>query len=168
MLELVEEEDVRDVLQQITCDPDTRWRYAAIGADGTATLAESATEMVADFIDGYAGLDDKQALEKRWDVLVMLANAAQRHYVSLAVQNGDLVLDTAGEHILTALFSDRSRPYLSDKWDGLTPLVLIATDYSPYTDRPAPKGKIVWVNPETEVSFLRALDTLDVVGVVFF
>jgi hypothetical protein len=47
--------------------------------------------------------------------------------------------------------------------DLAAPLVLIAPDYQPYTGRPAPTGRIVVLDPSTEVSFLRPLDTLGII-----
>ena len=45
------------------------------------------------------------------------------------------------------------------------PLVLIETDYEPFTQRPLPTGNIAWLNPYTEETFL---ESLDVAGVASF
>lgn len=77
-------------------------------------------------------------------------------------------LDAAGEDVLTALFSSRSKPHEDGDWYHDVPLVLIATDYEPYTDRKRPSGKIVWISPETEVTFLRALEVLGLFELLLF
>jgi hypothetical protein len=42
------------------------------------------------------------------------------------------------------------------------PLVLMTSDYVPFTERPAPTGNIFWLDPTTELTYLRSLDRLGV------
>lgn len=168
MNEVIPAEDAQAALDAVLGDIATPWRYGALAPDGSVTLAQSATEMVSDFIEGYSDLDDDTALERRYDLLVWLGGATQQHYVNLAEAAGTLTEDDADEDILTALFSDRSKPREDGDWDHEVPLVLVATDYSPYTKRAKPRGKIVWINPETEVTFLRSLETLGMIRLVIF
>jgi hypothetical protein len=153
------------------------WLYAVLDSSGALSLSDSASELVGMAIPGYtdhgqgeAGHDE--ALGMRYDFLVELARRTQQSIVDQAVKNGELDLGALSDDKATALFSDRTRPFAgltgangewTFQWDLAAPLVLIATDYQPYTGRAAPTGRIVWLDPSTEVSFLRALDTLGII-----
>ena len=118
------------------------WLYAVLDGSGALTLSDSASELVATAIPGYMNLPegdagDDEALGMRYDFLVELARRTQQSIVDQAVKSGEL--------------------------DLAVPLVVIATDYQPYTDRLAPNGRIVWLDPSTEVTFLRALDSLGII-----
>ena len=153
------------------------WLYAVFDSSGTVTLADSATELVSIAIPGYVNLPDSEAghdeaLGMRYDFLVELARRTQQSIVDQAVKSGDLDLTGLSDDATTALFSDRTRPFeglpgadgqWTHHWDLAAPLVLIATDYQPYTHRPTPNGRIVWLDPSTEPSFLRSLDTLGII-----
>lgn len=47
-------------------------------------------------------------------------------------------------------------------WQHVVPLVLIATDYLPFTGREAPTGNVLWLDPSTEVTYLRSLARLGI------
>lgn len=168
MNKVIPAEAAQAALDAASGDIATRWRYGALAPDGSVTLAETATEMVSDFIEGYASLDNDTALERRYDLLVWLGNATQQHYVHMAEEAGTLAEGNMDEDTLTALFSDRSRPREDGDWFQEVPLILLATDYSPYTERRRPNGKIVWLDPVTEVTFLRSLDKLGVIRLMAF
>ena len=123
-----------------------------------------------DLPESEAGHDE--ALGMRYDFLVELARRTQQSIVDQAVKSGDLDLTGLSDDATTALFCDRTRPFeglagadgqWTHHWDLAAPLVLIATDYQPYTHRPTPNGRIVWLDPSTEPSFLRSLDTLGII-----
>jgi hypothetical protein len=153
------------------------WLYAVLDGSGTLTLSDSASELVATAIPGYLNLPQgdaghDEALGMRYDFLVELARRTQQSIVDQAVKSGELDLAALSDDATTALFADRTQPFdglptvdgeWTYQWDLAAPLVLITTDYEPYTDRPAPNGRIVWLDPSTEVSFVRALHTLGIV-----
>lgn len=88
---------------------------------------------------------------------------------ALCAQAGDAGrFDPAGESedVLTALFTERDRPFAgidrpsggrSYDWQHDVPLVLLDTDYEPYTGRRTPTGPIVWLRPALESSYLDSL-----------
>jgi hypothetical protein len=153
------------------------WLYAVLDGSGALTFSDSVSELVATAIPGYMNLPagdggHDAALGMRYDFLVELARRTQQSIVDQAVKSGELDLTGLADDTTTALFADRTRPFEglagSDgawtyHWDLAVPLVLIATDYQPYTHRPAPNGRIVWLDPSTELSFLRSLDTLGII-----
>jgi hypothetical protein len=153
------------------------WLYAVLDGSGALTLSDSASELVATAIPGYTDLPDgdaghDEALGMRYDFLVELARRTQQSIVDQAVKSGELDLTAPSDDATTALFADRTQPFdglvgstgeWTHHWDLAVPLVLIVSDYQPYTHRPAPTGRIVWLDPSTEVTFLRALDTLGII-----
>lgn len=158
-------------------DGDKGWAYAIVGDDGNVFVSDDAGDLVALVIDGYDKVphtDDghDKALAMRYEALVQIAERAQHFLVDEAVEKGVIDPVMADEGQLTALFSPRSRPWdgatgrngeVCCTWEGRTPLVLIATDYAPYTARPCPSGNIVLLDPCTETSFLLSLDVLGLV-----
>ena len=140
------------------------WPYAALDAAGTLHLAETATEMVAAGLPGYTGIDDDdEALYARYDSLVELAEVLQNHLASQACADGRWDPSEADEDELSAVYGPRDTPSSLATWAGVVPLVAVATDYQPFTDRPAPSGRIIWVDPSSELSYLRSLHTIGVI-----
>jgi hypothetical protein len=153
------------------------WRYATLDGSGALVFSDSASELVGMAIPGYMSLPEgdaghDEALGMRYDFLVELARRTQQSFVDQAVKSGELDLTALSDDETTALFCDRTRPFegldvadcgRAHHWDLAAPLVLIATDYQPYTGRAAPTGRIVWLDPATELSFLRSLDTLGII-----
>lgn len=108
----------------------------------------------------------------RYDRLIELAEKSQRWMVDESVRRGVIDWDSADEDVLTALCSERTSPFggvaTADggrdfDWKLEVPLILCATDYEPYTERTAPTGRIVWVNPATDLTYLRSLANLGVI-----
>lgn len=153
------------------------WAYAVVDKDGQVIFADNTGELVALFVQGYADIPGNDAghdlaLVARYEALVEIAERSQRFLVDEAVERGTLDPLEAGEDVLTALFAPRERPWggmegpdgqVSFEWDGPVPLVLIATDYAPFTGRPSPTGNVVFLDPSTELSFMVSLDTLGLV-----
>ena len=138
--------------------------------DGTVE-SDTLTALVAALVgNGYADLPpssngDEQALLARWQQSVTTANQVQAVLTGSAVQAGTIDVAKAGEEVLTPLFADRLHPVELDEWTVPVPLVLICTDYAPFTDNTPPTGNICWINPHTERTYL---DTLASLGVVEF
>lgn len=80
------------------------------------------------------------------------------------VDKGKFETSQHSEDELTILLGDRSQALGEiGKWDLEVPLVLVATDYFPYTSSVKPEGNILWVNPHNETTFL---DSLTEIGVI--
>lgn len=153
------------------------WAYALVDNDGQVIFSDNAGELVALLIQGYADIPASDtghdlALVARYEALVEIAERAQRFLVDEAIERGTLDPLEAGEDVLTALFAPRERPWggmdgpdgqVSFEWDRPVPLILIATDYAPFTDRPCPTGNVLFLDPSTELSFMVSLDTLGLV-----
>jgi hypothetical protein len=165
------------------------WPYAAVGLSGDTYFADSVTEIIEATLPGYADLkfvDDAGnvefidegndvALVMRYDDLIGYATGLQQSIAGTAIERGDFDPTLVGEDVLTALFAERIVPFegvpLTDdandprvnlEWDLEVPLVLMTSDYVPFTERPAPTGNIFWLDPTTELTYLRSLDRLGV------
>lgn len=158
-------------------DGDKGWAYAIVDDDGNVFVSDDTGELVALTIERYNKVPytdegHDEALAMRYEALVQIAERAQHFLVDEAVEKGIVDPVEADEDSLTALFSPRSRPWdgitgpdgeVCHEWWGRAPLVLIATDYAPYTERPCPSGNVVLLDPATETSFLLSLDVLGLV-----
>lgn len=148
-----------------------------IDGGGMMHFSDSARELVEMDIDGYEAIPDSdeghdRALEVRYDHLIELAEKSQRWMVDEAARRGVVDWDSVDEAALTALCVGRTVPFEGLPTDGGgrdldwklgVPLVLCTTDYEPYTKRETPTGRIVWVNPVTELTYLRSLANLGVI-----
>lgn len=156
---------------------DGEWTHVLQHADGEVTFADSATDLVGVLIPGYddighdaAGND--AALLSRYDAMLAVAATAQQSFNEQAISAGTLDVDSAAEDVLTTLFCDKSVPFIGlpgpngsllHAWEDEVPLVLIVTDYAPFTDTPRPTGRIVWLDPSLETSYLESLAALGAV-----
>jgi hypothetical protein len=141
-----------------------QWAYAMAHDGDLVSFADTAGELVGVLIEGYDQIGDTEAdhdhaLLVRYEHLVILA----AHYQGLANQAAESAgdLDVADEDTLTALYADRAEPYTGPQsWTG-PPLILLATDYSPFTARPAPTGDTVTLlDPSRETTHLACLGEL--------
>jgi hypothetical protein len=137
---------------------------------GVTYYAETATEIIDIGILGYAAMDHDTALITRYDDLVAYADALQGCLVAQALEKGYFDPAAVSEGILTAVMCERLIPYeplvdgLPLEWPGgLPPLVLIRTDYAPFSDRPVPTGNVIWLDPYTELTYLKSLNSLGVI-----
>jgi hypothetical protein len=154
--------DVADIV--LPPHPDGgAWPYAVIMASGEVLVADSVTELVAAGLPGYGDLpDDEEGFDEglvaRYEDLVGHAAAFQRQLMSIAHAFGTVDIPSLDDDTVTALMSERSVPVEDiPEWTCPVPLVLISTDYIPYTDRPAPEGNVVMLDPVTEVTYLQSL-----------
>lgn len=140
-------------------------------ATGQATiLGENAADLIAHLIPGYGDLADDDegndtALIMRWQTCVATASDVQALICADRVQEGRFDPTVETEDALSVLFSDKTVPVEDfGSWDNPdVPLVLIATDYAPFAERPPVTGNVVWLDPSDEVAFLRSLAALGVV-----
>lgn len=131
------------------------WPFSLVTAT-TTIVAESITELVAHLVgETYVGLDDDQALLARYDAACTIAGMTQALYCETAL---DPAAET--EETLTALLSDRGQGAveLQGPWTHEVPLVLVRTDYEPFTETSVPGGNVVFVDPSHERVFLESLD----------
>lgn len=157
------------VTDQHIREDGTQWPMALVRGDQTV-FADTATELVGHLIEGYANLPDTeggnaQALVARWRTCVATASDVQALICADRAAEGTFDPAAESEEVLTALFSDKTVPVEGfDTWDlGSVPLVLVATDYEPYTERVAPTGNVLWIDPSDEVAFLHSLTNLGVI-----
>ena len=153
---------------------ETRWPHAVLHADRAGdlmlTVADTVTELLDALIPGYADMPetprgDAQALAARYVHAVAVATAVQADVACQAAAAGGLDPAAEDEDTLTALFADRTEPFVgagpptgdSPTWTHGVPLVLIGTDYAPFTDRGRPTGRIIWLDPSTETGYLHSL-----------
>lgn len=134
-----------------------------------AILADTRTELVEDLVKGYSELPDndagnEEALVKRYETSVHVADQFQQIIAAQAVDEGKFDTRNESEETLTALFTPRGEK-LGEiaPWNHVVPLVLIRTDYAPFTEVPLPEGNIQWVNPYTETTFLASLSEIGVI-----
>lgn len=138
------------------------------GSPESDVFADSATDLVAALITGYDAFPlteqgDEDALIARYEHALMVAATAQGALVQDAIVGERFSIDTASEDVLTALFQDRLIPFEERTWDQPVALVLIATDYAPFTSRPRPEGLVIWLDPSVETAYLRSLDTIGMI-----
>lgn len=142
------------------------WYAALEFEDGTVIFSDTLTEILGELLDGYgeditseAGAE--QAFNARVDFAVRQANARQGLLALIATDDGDFDPEVESEDTLTAIFSDRDE-YIPvvELWDGKVPLVLISTEYEPFTEIPKPTGNVQWVNPATDLTLLSSLAEL--------
>jgi hypothetical protein len=148
--------------------------YAGIELeDGTVTLADTVTELLASIMVDYEpeeSLDGVEAaFEARTDFAVLQANMRQGLLALIATDQGAFNPDEESEETLTAIFSDRDVfvPRV-ELWDGKVPLVLVSTEYAPYSEVPRPTGNVEWIDPFTDLTLLTTLEKLGNFTVRFF
>lgn len=127
----------------------------AIDMTGETMLADTLGECIGFFIQNYDKIaftdeGDDEALFARADAAVHYANVTQQAFIEhVGIPDGL----TESERL--AIVSDRSVPVeVEGNWDHDIPLVLVSTDYAPYTNLEAPTGDVMFINPHTELSLL--------------
>ena len=137
-------------------------------ADEAIIASTSITELVAvlpGIAEDYLSLDDEQALYARHELAVQAAREAQD---DLARDSELFDPDNAPEEVLTVLFGMPRSTSLAglNRWDEPVPLVLISTDYAPFTEDLAPAGNVKFINPADERSFPDTLMDVHLVDLV--
>ncbi|QNE48685.1 hypothetical protein F1C58_16640 (plasmid) [Glaciihabitans sp. INWT7] len=142
------------------------WPYALLVADETI-YADSLTELVAHVIEGYDAFAD----DEEGDVLAFLTRvdsassiAAQSQAVVLAemTESGEFDPETSTETILTALLTPRGTGLVDGSdfggnWDNPVPLLLLTTDYAPFTAYTLITGNVEYFDPSNERTYLESL-----------
>lgn len=168
-----------DVCPEVPPHPEGgEWIHQIGIGDGGLIISDSATEVVGYIVPGYDELADNdaghdEALGLRYDFLVEVANIAQEYYRSWGASEGLWDPSEESEDVLTALYSDRSKPFegipgpagIELEWTHEIPLLLFVTDYDPYVPRrQPPSGRIVWLDPSDEMSFLQSITKLNIIS----
>ena len=149
-------------------DDGSPWPFALVRGEETI-LADDAGDIVSFLIDGYEDVADDpsghdEALILRAATAVTLTATIQAIMATDALNEGRFDPAEADEATLTAIFGDRTVPVLdTDRWDHDVPLVLVATDYEPFTHEVPPTGNVLWVDPSDEMAFLQSLANLGVI-----
>ncbi|GAA0245337.1 hypothetical protein [Cryptosporangium japonicum] len=130
------------------------FRFELIDGGGRwRVYADDRTDLVADLIPGYDTLPDDAARRvARTGALLGAQILAQARLIT------DLGTDDCTEEQKALLLGTRDTPpVLDEEWTAPVPLVLISGLYEPYTALPRPDGDIIWLDSDTEDSYLRAL-----------
>lgn len=149
------------------------WTHILHATDDEIVFADTATEAVGAVIGAdYDALDDSEsgndeALGMRYDAAVGFAAVVQHVLNQTAFAKGRLDPAVESEHVLTALHQNKRTPWIDQSatggfgggphWEHPVPLVLITTNYAPYTELAAPTGNIIWIDPALETGFLASL-----------
>lgn len=128
--------------------------------------SDTLTGICEALIDGYADLPEVEDgydahLDARIGMLAGLANGLQAASIAALEEDGALNLT---EDELTAVMHPKDAEVLEfEEWTSNTPLLLLATNYAPYTEVIPPEGDaIVWLNPHDERTFLMSLHRLGI------
>jgi len=137
------------------------WPLLLVHGD-RVTGADTAGQLLAELIPGYDRLPDDdtghdEALWARYESAVATATELQETLLAAAAENGDFDAATADEAVLTALLTDKTTPHAEPAWRQRVPLVLIDTDYQPFTPRPRPDGRVIYLRPAQEHDYLASL-----------
>jgi hypothetical protein len=132
-------------------------------------MGDSRTDIVAGIIDGYGDIPDTEeghleALVARYEFAVGTADIHQQIIAAEKLNSGEFDHTVEDEGILTSIFSSRRerQPEMAS-WDHPVPLVLVGTDYAPYTTLPRPEGNVQWIDPYNETTLLASLAALDLI-----
>ena len=133
--------------------------------------ADTVSELLSAVIPGYDELPsnengDEAAFVARYEAAIELANLVQTGLVIDATENDGWSPEQVTEDELNALFQSKVVPFVpcegadgtvSAEWRVDVPLVVIDTDYAPFTEREAPFGdNVVFLSPGDEMEFLNA------------
>lgn len=121
-----------------------------------ARAAVSVSDLLGLVVSSYDAIDDDdEAFMARYYAAREIAGEVQ------AVVNAQAI-DSPARPDLTApecdvLWAEKDQPAPVGHWDGPAPLVLVRTDYSPFTDVAAPTGAILWIDPSDERSMVESM-----------
>lgn len=121
--------------------------------------ANSAAEVLAELIDGYAGLDAEGRLEAR---LRHAAGVKLRVTAELVSSAAEPLPDAERETLLAAPWKLLAVPV----WTCPVPLVLFDVFYRPFAAVERPRGNIRWLRPSRELPYLASLADVGVLTAV--
>lgn len=145
----------------------------ALGVSGDVIQSDNLTELVSAVVPEYPD-DVVGQLCARSDYAVAAASSAQARICARFSETDPEVFEALSEAELTALFADRRNPLflpyldLSEEWSSIVPLVLVRTDYAPFTSWPAPTGNVMMIDPYTERTLLVSMSGVRELDVTLF
>ena len=99
--------------------------------------------------------DDDVAFIDRYHVAREVAGEVQAVFNAQAQLQGVDVTDPS----LGLIWQEKSVvPENLGEWAEDVPLVLVRTDFAPFTDRVSPTGGVLWIDPSTEREFVESCD----------
>ena len=119
-------------------------------------VATTVTGLIGLVAVGYDEIDaDDVAFMHRYWAAREVAGEVQAVFNAQAAGSGVDVSDPT----FGLIWAEKSDPPEAlTMWDAPVPLVLVRTDFDPFTDRPAPACGVVWIDPSTERELLETLD----------
>lgn len=134
------------------------WPYIVINTAGASLAADTLSELVDTLFPEHAALDVDGQFELRLRALAESAQSAQAVALAnlAATSTQDEPLPDAA---VTAATAQKAGPIVElPSWPFDLPLYLLATQYAPFSDVPAPVGeRVVLLDPSTERTFLEGL-----------
>lgn len=132
-------------------------RFALVRGEMTV-FSDDMSDLIGSVIPGYAGLSLEDATIERWKCAAATATDLQQ----LMAAAGGLDVAVESEDVLTAIFTDRANALpdgslTAGEWTHQVPLILVATDYQPFTSALAPNGNVQFLDPSSERAFLVTL-----------
>jgi hypothetical protein len=145
------------------------WPFALLTGDDTV-YTDTLTDLVSYFIPGYADIPhdsrgQQEAFVARVDYGAGVATHTQALVLASAVTSGEFNPATASEDALTALLQTRGTALFTPKlfdgvWSYDVPLVLLSTDFAPFTSVQIFDGNVMVFDPSDERTFIDSLCVL--------
>jgi len=148
--------------------PDgTGWTHTMVLHDGSVVYADTAAEVVDEFMPGYLDADEDARAAARIRHARKLAAVAQRLMIERARAAGVFDPDDPAQAQIDELLAmDKGlslglelpdAPGRPADWLPAVGLVLLTTSYEPHTDQPRIGGNVVWIDPTTDDAYLDSL-----------
>jgi len=141
---------------------------------GQAIYAPDRTGLVEALIPGYGDLDanvegDDEALYLRYNAAKNIAAQVRETIFGSMVSEGKVSYGDYTEDELNTILPHGAfepGPPFTGEWTDRVPLVLLRTDYAPFSAYEAPSGNVLYIDPYTETTFLDSLDALGLFKVI--
>lgn len=127
----------------------------ALVTDDALILGATRTDIVNHLHPEHEGLTTEQALHLRHQALEGLVPLLRAGLFNGAVADDPDFVGSLTEDDLNTYLGETS--VYDGHWAASAPLVLVRTDYAPFTQRPVPTGNVLFLDPHTEASFLDSL-----------
>jgi hypothetical protein len=151
---------------------DSPWPFALLALHDTI-YGDSLTDLVGYLIPDYEALPasqegDEDAFLARVDYAAAYIGSAQSVILATATTDGDFAPELASEATLTALLSPRGTGLIDGSefnftWTETVPLLLLTTDFAPFTSVPLIDGNVAYFDPSDERVFLDSLSGMGAV-----
>lgn len=144
-----------------------KFPYVFVAPTGAAIFADTLTEVVDQIIAGYNDLNDHAVGDEYFEARVSsLAQFAGTQQAELLASADEADFAKLTDSAITALLSPKdgiSVDLGEPGWVSDIPLLLLTTDYAPYSTAECPAGAaVVWLDPVTELTYLNSLQRLGI------